>query len=489
MSSQEQTVKPKVAFVDDDPDSRELLRAFFRPRGYEMTFFDHPQAALDSLRADPQQADVLVTDLMLPGFDGVELIRRLRKEGVQVPILLMTAHSSLDVAVEALNEGASDFLIKPLHFAQMELCVLRANRVYKVHQSDATARDVLRSHREKAVSGVIGNSSGLRRACELAQRVASSLANVLITGETGTGKEVIARLIHQSGDRRDGPFIAINCSAIPETLLEGELFGYAKGAFTGAIDKKIGLFEEANGGTLFLDEIGDLPLPLQAKLLRVLQEKKIKRLGENQVRDIDVRILAATHKDLPRDVSEGRFREDLYFRLNVIPIHLPALRDRPEDIPTLAESMLRKFTDLHRVPVKKFADETMRFFCSYAWPGNVRELENAVERAVLLCDAGEVQLKHLLLEQHPGASDFHQGAGAVVHELPIRTRESSFAPASEEVMTLEEVTRRHILWVLEKNEGAKDKTARMLGIDRKTLYRKLNEYDASKAVRSLRPSV
>ncbi|MBX3041495.1 MAG: sigma-54-dependent Fis family transcriptional regulator [Bdellovibrionaceae bacterium] len=477
------SVKPKLAFVDDDPDSRELLRAFFRPRGYEMEFFDHPQAALDAAIANSAFADVLVTDLMLPDFNGVELIRRLRKAEAQLPILLMTAHSSIEIAVEALNEGASDFLIKPLHFPQMELCIMRAFSVQQLHSENQHLREALKEQRETAVNGVIGKSAAFRQACDLAQRVAASTANVLITGETGTGKEVIARLIHRSGERSKGPFIAINCSAIPENLLEGELFGYAKGAFTGAVDRKSGLFEEANGGTLFLDEIGDLPMSLQAKLLRVLQERKIKRLGENQYRDIDVRILAATHKNLQKEVAEGQFREDLFFRLNVIPIQLPALRDRKEDILPLAENMLKKFVSMHGAPVKSFSKETLEFFLSYAWPGNVRELENSVERSVLLCDQEQIQLKHLLLNQSGADANVGETMG-VVRELPPHR-----ANAAHDVLTLEELTRRHILWVLERNAGAKDKTARMLGIDRKTLYRKLTEYDASSSVHTLRTSI
>lgn len=476
------STKPKLAFVDDDPDSRELLRAFFRPRGYEMVFFDDPQMALNQAVENPRFADVLVTDLMLPGFDGVELVRRLRKANVQIPILLMTAHSSIETAVEALHEGASDFLVKPLHFPQMELCVMRAFSVSQLHDENKNLREALKEHRQEAVKGIIGKSESFRRACDLAQRVATSTANVLITGETGTGKEVIARLIHQSGDRRDGPFVAINCSAIPETLLEGELFGYAKGAFTGAVDKKQGLFEEAQGGTLFLDEIGDLPLSLQAKLLRVLQDKKIKRLGENQYRDIDVRILAATHKNLLKEVADGNFREDLFFRLNVIPIQLPALRERREDILPLAESMLKKFIALHGVTARSFSRETLEFFLNYSWPGNVRELENSVERSVLLCDQGEIQLKHLLLVENSLDQTRPLDKGQI-RGLP------SFREERTEVLTIEELTRRHILWVLERNLGAKDKTARMLGIDRKTLYRKLTEYDASRTEEAFRPSV
>ncbi|MBX3034050.1 MAG: sigma-54-dependent Fis family transcriptional regulator [Bdellovibrionaceae bacterium] len=478
MKHQASSIKPRVVFIDDDADARELLRAFFRPRGYDMRFFDRPSLALQELEKTLDQTDVIVTDYMLPEYDGVELIRRLRKQDIQVPIILMTAHSSIEMAVEALEEGASDFLIKPLHLPQLELCIERAFRIHELHQENTTLRIALQQggQDEKSMEGIVGRSAKIKQAFELARRVASSNASVLITGETGTGKEVIARAIHRFCENRKGPFVAINCSAIPENLLEGELFGYVKGAFTGAAGNKAGLFEEAEGGTLFLDEIGDLPLSLQAKLLRVLQERQIKRLGENKFRDIDVRILSATHKNLPREVAEGRFREDLYFRLNVIPINIPSLRERSEDILPLADSMLKKYTQLHGVSPKTFSKETLEYFLSHSWPGNVRELENTVERAVLLCEGEVIQMNHLLL----GAASQTSMPTAEPSEGAIHGNAEAEETRSvvDDVLSLEELTRRHILRVLRRNNGAKDKTARMLGIDRKTLYRKLNEYEA-----------
>ncbi|MBX2987230.1 MAG: sigma-54-dependent Fis family transcriptional regulator [Bdellovibrionaceae bacterium] len=481
MKHQASSIKPRVVFIDDDADARELLRAFFRPRGYDMRFFDRPSLALQELEKTLDQTDVIVTDYMLPEYDGVELIRRLRKQDIQIPIILMTAHSSIEMAVEALEEGASDFLIKPLHLPQLELCIERAFRIHELHQENTTLRMALQQggQDDSSMEGIVGRSAKIKQAFELARRVAGSSASVLITGETGTGKEVIARAIHRFCENRKGPFVAINCSAIPENLLEGELFGYVKGAFTGAAGNKAGLFEEAEGGTLFLDEIGDLPLSLQAKLLRVLQERQIKRLGENKFRDIDVRILSATHKNLPREVAEGRFREDLYFRLNVIPIHIPSLRERSEDILPLADAMLKKFMQLHGTPAKTFSKETLEFFLSHSWPGNVRELENTVERAVLLCEGDVIQMSHLLLgaaSQMSGSLPVESHGEAGGHGSSAEAEE--VRSALDEVLSLEELTRRHILRVLRRNNGAKDKTARMLGIDRKTLYRKLNEYEA-----------
>lgn len=475
--------KPKVLFVDDDDCSRDLLRAYFRPRGFDVHFAEGPLQALAQFEGPLRDIDVMVTDLILPDFDGMELIRRVRKIDQTVPLILMTGHSSLETAVEALNEGASDFFVKPLHLQQLELCIMRVFRMHELHRENKTLRQVIKEKDESVAEGVVGRSEGLRQACELAKRVAGSNANVLITGETGTGKEVLARAIHKWGDRKNGPFVAINCSAIPETLLEGELFGYNKGAFTGATERKPGLFEEANGGTLFLDEIGDLPLPLQTKLLRVLQERKIKRLGENQFRDIDVRIVAATHKNLPRAVGDGSFREDLFFRLNVIPITLPALRDRREDVVPLAESFLRKFAAVHGVPVRGFSPDVLEHFLSYPWPGNIRELENTVERAVLLCDGATVQKQHLLMQGRLGLDGAGESAGLGATAASGGAELAGSSGGETSVLTLDEITRRHILRVLEHNRGAKDKTARMLGIDRKTLYRKLHEYSATGAER------
>lgn len=472
--------KPKVLFIDDDVCSRDLLMAFFRPRGFDVHFAEGAAPALASFEGPLRDVDVIVTDLILPDFDGMELIRRVRKIDQQVPIILMTGNSSLETAVEALNEGASDFFVKPLHLKQLELCIMRVFRMHELHRENNTLREEIKEKDSTVAEGVVGRSAGLKQAYELAKRVAASNANVLVTGETGTGKEVLARFIHKWGERKKGPFIAINCSAIPETLLEGELFGYTKGAFTGATDRKSGLFEEANGGTLFLDEIGDLPLPLQTKLLRVLQERKIKRLGENQMRDIDVRIIAATHKNLSKAVAEGEFREDLFFRLNVIPIHLPPLRDRREDIPPLAESFLRRFAAVHAVPVRSFSADVLEHFLSYFWPGNIRELENTVERAVLLCEGEQIQRQHFLLQDRFNAESAPD-APTPAHASPVSGLNAATNGGAEQVgvLTLDEITRKHILAVLEKNRGAKDKTARMLGIDRKTLYRKLHEYSSA----------
>jgi two-component system response regulator HydG len=375
----------------------------------------------------------------------------------------MTSEGSVETAVEAIESGAYDFVLKPLHVPQLLISVQRALFLSEVQIENNNLKNFFQDE-VNYPKGIIGKSPGFKKALELAKRVSNTQSNILITGESGSGKEVIARAIHDLGDKKDGPFIAINCSAIPEALLESELFGHAKGSFTGAHEKKIGLFEEANKGTLFLDEIGDLSISLQAKLLRVLQERKVKRIGENQYRDITARIICATHKDLRREVSEGRFREDLFFRLNVIPIYLPPLRERKDDILPLSEYFLKKFSQLNNINLKGFSKEAMVKLELNKWKGNVRELENTIERAVVLSTSDYIlpddlaNEEDMLTSMNDSANDFHSLVG-------------------DKTITLEELSKKYIGFVFQKNQGAKEQTARDLGIDRKTLYRKLKEMD------------
>lgn len=310
--------------------------------------------------------------------------------------------------------------------------------------------------------GIICKSAGFRNSLALAMAVANSTANILITGESGTGKEVIANAIHKLGNHNKGPFVAINCSSIPENLVESELFGHSKGAFTGAIERRIGLFEEAEGGTIFLDEIGDLNLALQAKLLRVLQQRQIKRIGENNYRKINVRVLSATHKDLQNAISEGRFREDLFYRLNVIPIYVPPLRQRKDDIIPLAEFFLTKFLAMNESKPKKYSHDAINWLMEYTWKGNVRELENAVERAAVLSTGEIIESSDLRLIQNIHTQNLDESIG--------------FKKITENrILTFSELTKKYFLYVLNLNNGAKEKTAKDLNIDRKTLYRRLNE--------------
>ena len=465
--------KPQVLVVEDDLDTQEIIAAFFKQNGFSTLAYGNAEEALSDLQNQNVVCDVVISDLQLPSMNGIELTKRLKASGIETPIILVTANKAVENAVEAIDAGAYDFVVKPLHFPQLLVSVQRALHLNKLRSENTTLKTAVQIKEGTDFNQIIGKSPLFLKALDLAKRVASSNANVFITGESGTGKEVIARTIHNNGPRRKNPFVAINCSSIPENLLESELFGHSKGAFTGAADKKIGLFEEADGGTLFLDEIGDLSLPLQAKLLRVLQEKKIKRIGENQFRKVDVRVLSATHKDIRKEVHEKRFREDLFFRLNVIQIKIAALRERKEDILPLAQFFLSKFVALNGSRVKGFSKGALERLLSYTWPGNVRELENAVERAVVLANSDWIESEDLI---DPGHSlQMMNGEAASADEVQLGIEGFKL----DRILTADEMIKRYIKFVLGKNNGAKEKTARDLNIDRKTLYRKINEMNAS----------
>ncbi len=453
-----------LMLIDDDRDLLNLLSSYFKQRDFNVSSFECTRDALHFLENADNHIDVVVTDLMLPLMTGIELIKHIHKIHADLPIILMTGHGSLEVALEAVDAGAYDFVLKPLHIPQLHISIQRAIHLVKVQDENNKFKDLYSDQMFLGLKGVIGRSPGFTKAMELAKRVSSSQANIIISGESGTGKEVIAKAVHELGDRKNGPFVAINCSAIPENLLESELFGYAKGAFTGAVGVKMGLFEEANEGTLFLDEIGDLALSLQAKLLRVLQERKIKRIGENQTRDISARIICATHKDLKKEVENGTFREDLYFRLNVIPIFMPPLRDRIEDIIPLAHFFLKKFSILNGVNIESFTKEALARLESLEWKGNVRELENTIERAVVLCNSSVVDECDFPLADNSATSTSH---------VQIDSDNIFFSINHE--MTMEALYRKYLQFIFAKNFFAKDQTAKALGIDRKTLYRKLKE--------------
>jgi len=462
----------RIAVVEDDQDIHELLAAFFRPRGYLVKAYDNGASLLREMEHNRAAYDVILSDLNMPKMNGIELVEGAREMGVTAPIILITAQQSAEIAVKAIQAGAYDFVVKPIHFPQLLCSVERALYLSQIKSENETLKHAVTTQNGTSFDGIIVKSQAFQRSIELAKKVANSMANVFLSGETGTGKEVIARAIHHYGDRKNGPFVAINCSAIPEHLLESELFGHAKGAFTGASDKKLGLFEEAAKGTLFLDEIGDLSLPLQAKLLRVLQEKKIKRVGENQLRDIDVRIISATHKDLHRETKEQRFRDDLFFRLNVIPISIPPLKDRREDILPLAEFFLKKYAALNGKKVHSCSKPALDFLLSRKWSGNVRELENVIERAVVLCNLDTIELEDVCFE----SADSAQAGTDTAYSDPEFSF-AAFESGGEKIRSLDTLTNQYVLYALKKNQGAKDKTARDLGIDRKTLYRRISEME------------
>jgi len=467
-------IRAKILVVDDDVEIQELLIAFFKPKGFDVQLETDNHKVVDDLAKGRLNPDVIISDLQMPDMNGIEFTRKIKAAGLEIPIILITGNKTIETAVEAIETGAYDFIMKPIFLPQLLVCVERALYLKKIKGENSTLRTAVQIKEGNYPDGIIGKSPGFKKVMEMARRVAFSQANIFIGGESGTGKEVVARAIHNMGPRNKKEFVALNCASIPESLLESELFGYAKGSFTGAIDKRIGLFEEAEGGTLFLDEIGDLSLPLQAKILRVLQERQIKRIGENKYRTIDVRILSATHRDLRKEVAEGRFREDLYFRLNVIEIKIPPLRERKEDILPLLEFFLRKFSVLNGIDIKGFTKEALDTIQEYSWPGNVRELENAVERSVILCAAdGMIKPDDL-----PEMGMIHERNHAQGHvQLLSAEKRDQLKP-----MTVDELVKKYIRIILEKNNGMKDKTALELDIDRKTLYRKLKEMETEAGI-------
>jgi two-component system, NtrC family, response regulator HydG len=458
--------RTRLLVIDDDLDIQDLIQSYYGPRNFEVVSHTNAKKALE-LMENGGIFDLILTDLKMPEMSGIEFVNKARSMRSDTPIIVLTAHGNIATAVEAIQAGAYDFVSKPIDFVHLNVSLDRALQLSHLKkQNDQLRQAVLKS---QSFEGIVGKSPAMHRIFDLAKRVANSTANVLITGESGTGKEVIARAIHQQSDRKNAPFVAINCSAIPENLLESELFGHAKGAFTGAIEKKLGLFEEAEGGVLFLDEIGDMHPSLQTKLLRVLQERKIKRIGENQYRSIDVRLVAATHRDLKQAIEEKRFREDLFYRLCVIPIKIPPLRDRTEDILPLAHHFLEKFGAQNSGKAQGFTKAAMDRLLHLSWRGNVRELENVIERAVVLCDTDLLGVEDLL-EIDCAATSGQQSQGDVFRE--VLSTSTSVRNDLNSLPTLEEFTQRYVAYVLDSVSGVKERAARVLEIDRKTLQRK-----------------
>ena len=466
------TVLKNILLIDDDLDLAEIVQAYFRQKDIDVIHFSEPVPALKFVQDRKHKVDVILTDLNLPQMSGIELIKRIRESSVSTPILLITVSTDVETAVQAVESGADDFVVKPLHFPQLYISAHRAFSLRKLDQENKELKESVQMTKGLRSDGLVGKSESFRAAMDLAKRVANSHATVFINGESGVGKELFARAIHDWSPRAHRPFVAINCSAIPENLLESELFGHAKGAFTGAVDKKLGLFEAADGGTLFLDEIGDMDLGLQAKLLRVLQERKIKRVGENQDRDVDVRVLTATHRNLRQEVQQKKFREDLYFRLNVIPIRIPPLRERTEDVLPLAEFFLKRYNIMNQTRISGFSREAKEFLLRQPWVGNVRELENTVERAAVLCRGDEIGLQDFLMFE-----DIQIAVDG--EELPPSDGNTFFFRHGPKLERLEVLEKEYIKYVFDRNHGAREQTARVLGIDRKTLYRKLQEISQS----------
>lgn len=451
--------KGKILAVDDDAQMRELISDFLGKEGYEVITLPSALDALKTIRKDPT-FDVVISDLQMAQMDGIELLKNLKSETPELPVIVITGNGSVDTAIEAMRNGALHYLVKPFKLGELSVNIQRAMEKRVLTLDNLVLKKQIRKNWE--LHNILGKSAAMKTVFDLVERVAPSTANVLIQGESGTGKEMVARAIHGLGPRATKPFIAINCTAIPETLLESELFGHAKGSFTGATGRKKGLIEEANEGTLFLDEIGDMSPAIQAKVLRVIQERKVRPVGESAEIDANVRIIAATHKDLKAGIREGTFREDLFYRLSVIPIHLPALRERPEDIPLLAEHFLQKYAAENRKPgessgVRGFTKAALQKLLQLRWQGNVRELENIIERAVVLCRGNIIDASDL---PDPEAANPEDAVQGMIKDYP----------------TLTQLEERYIRIVMQKTAGRKDKAAQILGVNRRTLYRKEREY-------------
>ncbi|MGE0528228.1 MAG: sigma-54-dependent transcriptional regulator [Bdellovibrionales bacterium] len=446
----------RLVIVDDDPAIHDLLKVFFEDLGHQVTCLENLTQATQYISRNGYEIDLILSDLRMPDGTGLGLMPVLKKHNLDVPLILITAYGSSEIGANALKKGIFDYITKPLNLTELEVLCNRAIKIKSLERTLLDLRSTVRDTRR--FNGLVGQSPKMRELYALIEKVADTTSNVLITGESGTGKELVARALHERSRRAANRFIAVNCSAIPEELLESELFGYRKGAFTGADADRKGLFEEADGGTLFLDEIGDMPLLLQAKLLRVLQERCLRRVGENTDRPIDVRVVAATHRDLKLAQERKEFREDLYFRLCVIRLNLPPLRERREDIPLLATYFLRKYATLNEKTVSGFTREAMATLVNAGWVGNVRELENTVERSVTLCSTSWIDVNDLSMEALP----------------PIQSKRDHLF---SRFLTLKELEKEYILHVLTSTGGKKEKVAAILGIDRKTLYRKEREYN------------
>jgi DNA-binding NtrC family response regulator len=388
----------KILLIDDDEGLIHFLSRFFKRKGYEVTSCLNGKSAIDAI--SEKNFDLILLDYKMPELNGIETLKRIKANQVKTPIIIMTAYGNTDLAIEAMKSGAYDYLIKPFEREELSRIVFDALAINRQMKETVTIPDptgLIPPSPDKNSLKIIGNSKRMQDVYKMVGQVAEKDISVLITGESGTGKELVAKAIYHHSRRKDKPFIAINCAAIPENLFESELFGYERGAFTGADRTYIGKIERCNGGTCFLDEIGDMSLSLQAKLLRVLQEGEIERLGGNRTIKVNVRIIAATNRDLDKEVQEGRFREDLYWRLKVISLNLPPLRKRIEDIHDLVKYFLLRFNDEYGKPVHHISEVALKKFYSYSWPGNVRELENCIRRAVLLCAGNIITQDHLLL--------------------------------------------------------------------------------------------
>ena len=449
--------KPRVLVVDDEQGLRDMLTILFRREGYDVTVASSFTAGVEAVDGAPTPYELVLTDLLMPDGSGLDVLTRAKQRSAHTEVIVMTAYAAVETAIDAMKRGAYDFVTKP--FATSELRALAEKALEKralVAENERLRAQVERAH-PNATKGILGKSARMRAVLDLVERVAHSKSTVLVTGESGTGKERVARAIHDLSDRRDRPWLVVNCGALPEALMESELFGHDKGAFTGATQKHLGIFREADGGTVFLDEVGELPLQLQVKLLRVLQERKVRSLGASAETDVDVRVIAATNRDVEDDVKTGKLRQDLYYRLNVLRIELPPLRDRPEDIPELAEFFLRRCAAEHQKEISGFSADALRALERHPFQGNVRELENVVERAVALASSSVIGLGDL-----PEAV-----VGAAASATPALTALPADGCELDQVVS--EVERRLIVQALERTGGVRTNAAKLLGVSLRSL--------------------
>jgi len=450
--------RPSVLVVDDESGILDTLRILLKNSGFDVQVALGGKAGLEQLQKS--EPDIVLTDIRMPQVSGMDLLEAVRRQDAQKPVILMTAQGELRTAIEAVNRGAFYYILKPFSNDDLVAIVRRAAEARQLRvENQALRREIRR--RERRTSGrPIGTARRFVEVLQLAEQVAPTESTVLVLGESGTGKEVVARYIHELSERAEGPFVSINCGALPETLLESELFGHVKGSFTGAVRDKEGLFMAAGGGTFFLDEIAEMTPATQVKLLRVLQEREAQPVGGTEPIPVDVRVIAATNRDLDEEMRQGRFRSDLYYRLNVIALYLPPLRERQEDIPLFVETCLERLAKDRGRSVIRLSPAALEVLLAYDWPGNVRELENVLEHAALVTTGEEIP---------PEA-------------LPERTRSRKTVPLVSDRPpsnpTLEVVERAYILWVLQSEGGNKTRAAEVLGIDPSTLYRKLSRYEA-----------
>jgi two-component system response regulator HydG len=444
--------KARILVVDDEPSARSGMEKLLQQEGYNVDVAaDGPSALAIAAESPP---DVVITDLKMPRMDGVQLLGKLRDQDRDLPVIMVTAFGDVGSAVTAMRAGAADYLTKPVDFDALTVAIERALERRELRAEADELRRQLREREGDGLGGLIGASPAMQKVYRTARQVAGARATVLITGESGTGKGELARAVHQKGPRANMAFVALHCASLVESLLESELFGHERGAFTGAEKRRIGRFEQAHGGTLFLDEVGEIPASTQVKLLRVLQERTFERVGGNESIQVDVRLIAATNRDLAADVQDGRFREDLYYRLNVVHIDMPPLRVRDNDVLLLANHFLRRFSADNRRKIESFSDRARAKLLAHRWPGNVRELENAIERAVVLCEGNRIEEEHLPIEVAPVAKGAIRIPGA----------------------TMAEIERFAILSTLEATNGSTTKAAEMLDISVRTIQYRLHEY-------------